>query len=134
MSSSALKRARAAGRSLGDAFKAVCFLSMFPHAPMPSRSRFRIRCINRTGRRAVHQKIRFIGGLNADGSAWKLSQEMAVESIENGKCQLYLLVDRQPVPVIVAVSHHGHKYLKAQIDPGEPSSLLNLPECPFLTQ
>jgi hypothetical protein len=43
-------------------------------------------------------------------------------------------VDRQPVTVIVAVSHHGHKYLKAQTDPEEPSSLLNLPECPFLTQ
>jgi Protein of unknown function (DUF3892) len=78
--------------------------------------------------------IRFIDGLNADGSAWKLSQEMAVGSIENGKCQLYLLVDRQPVTVIVAVSRHGHKYLKAQIDPEEPNSLLNLPECPFLTQ
>jgi hypothetical protein len=101
---------------------------------MPSRSRFRIRCINRTGQNAVHQKIRFVGGLNADGSTWKLSQEMAVEPIENGKCQLYLLVDRQPVTVIVAVSHHGHKYLKALTDPDEPNSLLNLPECPFLTQ
>jgi len=60
---------------------------MLPDAPMPSRSRFRIRCVNRTDRSAVHQKIRFIGGLNADGSAWKLSQEMAVNSIESGKCQ-----------------------------------------------
>jgi len=107
---------------------------MFPDAPMPSRSRFRIRCVNRTGRSAVHQKIRFIGGLNADGSAWKLSQEMAVDSIENEKYQLYLLVGRQPVSVLVATAHHGHKYLKAETDPEEPSSLLNLPECPFLTQ
>jgi Protein of unknown function (DUF3892) len=80
------------------------------------------------------QKIRFIGGLNSDGSAWKLSQEMAVDSIENGKCQLYLVVGRQPVSVIVAASHHGHKYLKAETDPEEPTSLLNLPECPFLTR
>ena len=107
---------------------------MFPDAPMPSRSRFRIRCVNRTGRSAVHQKIRFIGGLNADGSAWKLSQEMAVDSIESGKCQLYLVVGRQAVPVLVATAHHGHKYLKAETDSEEPSSLLNLPECPFLTQ
>jgi hypothetical protein len=59
---------------------------------------------------------------------------MAVDSIENGKCQLYLVVDRQPVSVIVETSHHGHKYLKAETDPEEPSLLLNLPECPFLTQ
>ena len=107
---------------------------MFPDAPMQSRSRFRIRCVNRTGRSAVHQKIRFIGGLNADGSAWKLSQEIAVDSIESGKCQLYLLVGRQAVSVLVATAHRGHKYLKAETDPEEPNSLLNLPECPFLTQ
>jgi hypothetical protein len=107
---------------------------MLPDAPMPSRSRFRIRCVNRTGHSAVHQKIRFIGGLNSDGSAWKLSQEMAVDSIENGKCQLYLVVGRQPVSVIVAASRHGHKYLKAETDSEEPTSLFNLPECPFLTR
>jgi hypothetical protein len=59
---------------------------------------------------------------------------MAVDSIENEKCQLYLLVDRRPVAVVVAVSRQGHKYLKAETDPEEPNSLLNLPECPFLTQ
>ncbi len=109
-------------------------IQLFPDAPMPSRSRFRIRCVNRTGHSAVHQKIRFIGGLNADGSAWKLSQEIAVDSIESGKCQLYLLVGRQAVSVLVATAHRGHKYLKAETDPAEPNSLLNLPECPFLTQ
>ena len=80
------------------------------------------------------RKSDFIGGLNADGSAWKLSQEMAVDSIESGKCQLYLVAGRQAVPVLVATAHRGHKYLKAETDPEEPSSLLNLPECPFLTQ
>ena len=101
---------------------------------MPSRPRFRIKCVNRTGYSAVHQKIRFIGGLNADGSAWKLSQEKAVDSIGNGKFRLYLVVDRRPVSLIVATLNHGHKYLKAETDPEEPNSLLNLPECPFLTQ
>lgn len=102
--------------------------------PMPSTSRFRIRCVNRTGRSAVHQKIRFIGGLNSDGSAWKLSQEVAVDSIQKGKCQFYLLADHQRVLVLVATSRDGHEYLKAETDPEGPSSLLNLPECPFLTQ
>jgi Protein of unknown function (DUF3892) len=105
---------------------------MLPMRPMPSRSRFRIRCVNRTGHSAVHQKIRFIGGLNSDGSAWKLSQEMAVDSMENEKCQLYLVVGRQPVLVIVAASHHGHKYLKAETDPEEPTSLAQFTRVSFL--
>jgi hypothetical protein len=58
---------------------------------MPSRPRFRIKCVNRTGYSAVHQKIRFIGGLNADGSAWKLSQEKAVDS-SKGDCQWFDLL------------------------------------------
>src|SRR5260221_9518691 len=101
---------------------------------MPSRSRFRIRCVNRTGHSAVDQKLRFVGGLNSDGSNWKLSQEMAVDSIENGKCQLYLLVERRPVAVGVAGSHHGHQYLKTANDPEEPHSLLHFPGRPFFTQ
>jgi hypothetical protein len=82
----------------------------------------------------VHQKIQFIGGLNSDGSAWKLSQEIAVAWVENEKRRLYLVVDRQNVSIIVASSHDGHKYLKAETDLEEPSLLLRLPECPFLTQ
>src|ERR1700675_3252039 len=57
------------------------FNRFFPARLMPSRPRFRIKCVNRTGYSAVHQKIRFIGGLNADDSAWKLSQEKAVRLI-----------------------------------------------------
>lgn len=101
---------------------------------MPSRFKVRIRCINRTGHSAVSQKIRFIGGLNEDGSAWKLSQKVAVDLIKNGKYRLYVVVNRKPVSVIVGTSPDGQNYLKAEIDAEEPSSLLNLPECPFLTQ
>ena len=105
------------------------FNRFFPVRLMPSRPRFRIKCVNRTGYSAVHQKSRFIGGLNSDGSAWKLSQEKAVDSIGNGTLQLYLVVDREPVSVIVATLNHGRKYLKAETDPEERSLLLNLPEC-----
>ena len=73
------------------------FNRFFPVRLMPSRPMFRIKCVNRTGYSAGHQKIRFIGGHNSDGSAWKLSQEKAVDSIGNGTLQLYLVVDRQPL-------------------------------------
>jgi hypothetical protein len=101
---------------------------------MPSRSKVRIRCINRTGHSAVFQKIRFIGGINEDGSTWKLSQQMAVDLIQSGEYQLYVVVNRKPLAVIVGTSADGQNYLKAEIDTEEPTSLLNSPECPFLTQ
>ena len=101
---------------------------------MPSRPKIRIRCINRTGHSAVFQKIRFVGGLNDDGSTWKLTQQMAVDMIQGGKYQLYVVLNRKRLSVIVATSPDGQNYLKAEIDAEEPISLLNLPECPFLTQ
>ena len=101
---------------------------------MASTPKIRIRCINRTGNNAVFHKIRFIGGINDDGSRWKLSQQMAVDLIQSGKYHLYVVVNRKPLSVIVGTSPDGLKYLKAEIDAEEQSSLLNLPECPFLTQ
>ena len=101
---------------------------------MPFRFKVRIRCINRTGHSAVFQKIRFVGGLNGDGSTWKLSHQLAVDLIQSGKYRLYVVVNRKPVSVIVGTSPDGQNYLKAEIDAEQPNSLLNLPECPFLTQ
>ncbi len=42
----------------------------------------RITCINKTDRYNPHERIRYVGGVNPDGSRWKLSQEQAIEAIE----------------------------------------------------
>ncbi|HTV59603.1 MAG TPA: DUF3892 domain-containing protein [Verrucomicrobiae bacterium] len=87
-------------------------------------------CINKTDRFSSHERIRAIGGRNADGSRWKLSEGQAIEAIKQGRYSFY--VDR-PMGhlawVVVARSAEGHEYLKTQNDGEQPDNLLSLPEC-----
>jgi hypothetical protein len=91
--------------------------------------RVRIACINKTPRQDPHLRIANVGGLNGDGSRWKMSESEGINAIENGTYSFYVSVDGQAVNVIVA-SHEGHKYLKTEADGLHPNNLLSLPECP----
>ena len=92
-------------------------------------SRIRIQCINKTDRYNAYERIRNIGGINDDGSRWKLPLNDAINYIENGTYSFYVSQGGATVDVIVA-SNNGYKYLKTRNDDLQPNNLLSLPECP----
>ncbi len=93
-------------------------------------TRHQIQCINKTPRQDPHDRIQFVGGVNNDGTRWKLSQPDAITSIESKKFAFFVRAGGREADVIVAVSRFGHKYLKTVADGEQPDNLLSLPECP----
>lgn len=92
-------------------------------------ARHEVKCINKTDRPNPHERIRAIGGVNADGTNWKLDQQEAVKGIEDGMWSFYVGVRGQIVNVIVGTSQYGNKYLKTEADGEQPNNLLSLYEC-----
>jgi hypothetical protein len=86
-------------------------------------------CINKTDRQSAYDRIRNIGGVNANGTGWKLSVPDAIAGIKAGTWKFYTHVQGKAVWVIIA-SKEGREYLKTENDGEQPNNLLSLPECP----
>lgn len=86
-----------------------------------------IQCINKTDRYSAHDRISHVGG--GSPSRWKLTQQQAIDAIEDGTWKFYVSVNGSTVWVVVSVSAAGNKYLKTQNDGEQPNNLLSLPEC-----
>lgn len=91
--------------------------------------RARIRCINKTDRMNPHERIKNVGGQNADGGRWKQSVDQTVREIESREWEFFVTEGGRTVDVIVA-THNGNKYIKTTADGIQPDNLLSLPECP----
>lgn len=90
-----------------------------------------IKCINKSDRTDIHERITNIGGINYDGTRWKLSQMEAISGIESGKWNFYVNKPSGKVNVIVSTSAAGNKYLKTEADDSQTNNLLSLPDCPL---
>ena len=90
--------------------------------------RYLIRCVTRSDRLNHDRRIRIIGGVNPDGAHWQISEAEAIAAIEAGRWSFYVDAEGRELPVIVAVSKYGSKYLKCGHDPQQPESLLALPD------
>ena len=88
-----------------------------------------ISCINKTDHQSPHERIRKVGGVNADGTRWGLPLNDAIAGVEGYKWAFWTKGGGAVVDVIVA-THNGHKYLKTTADGIYPNNLLALQECP----
>lgn len=90
-----------------------------------------IRCINKSDRTNIHERIMNIGGINGDKGRWKISQSEAILAIESDKWNFYVGQESNRVNVVIAISSAGYKYLKTANDNTTSNNLLSLPECPL---
>ncbi len=89
----------------------------------------RITCIKKAPRNDPHHHITHIGGSNANGTPWGLSETEAIIGIKNGTYSFYVSVNNVTANVVIAISPYGHEYLKTVADGYPPNNLLSLPEC-----
>ncbi len=96
--------------------------------------RVQISCINRTTRTDPHERISHVGGVNADGTRWKMTLDAAIAAIKADKYSFYTTYKdaygtEHTVDVVIA-THNGHEYLKTTADGLHPNNLLALQDCP----
>lgn len=92
-------------------------------------SRHEVKCVNKSDRTNPHERITHIGGMNADGTNWKIKQLEAIQGIESGQLEFYVNRGGRTAKVVVSTSRYGYKYIKTESDGEMPDNLLSLYEC-----
>jgi Protein of unknown function (DUF3892) len=90
----------------------------------------RIRCVNRTDRTSADDRIHHVGGINADGSQWKLSEDEAIAAIKDGRWMFWATCNGRKVRVAIAKDGQSREFLRTEMGELQPDHRLALPECP----
>ena len=90
----------------------------------------RIHCINKTDRTSADDRIHHVGGINADGSRWKMSEDEAIAAIKDGRWTFWTTCNGRNARVVIAKHGQSREFLKTEMDADQPDTLLALPECP----
>jgi len=89
-----------------------------------------VSCIQKRGSHYdPHERISSIGGINSDGTRWKLPENDAIKAIEGNRYRFQIKINNKNTLIVIA-THNGRKYLKAETDGYSPDNLLSFPECP----
>ena len=99
------------------------------HGDLAVTARYRICCVTRSALLNHDRRIRGIGGVNPDGAHWQISEAQAIAAIEEGRWSFFVEREGRDLPVVIAVSKYGLKYIKAAEDALHPDGLLALPDC-----
>lgn len=86
-----------------------------------------ILCVDRSKQIEPHERIVRIGGENADGSTWRITQDEAVAGIQNRRWRFWAHVAGESVWAFAARWPWGQLYL--EVEAARPLLLLTLPPC-----
>ncbi len=86
-----------------------------------------ILCVDRSTQIEPYERIVRIGGINADGSTWRITQDEAVAGMQGRRWRFWAHVGGESVWALVARWPWGQRYL--EVEAVRPLMLLSLPPC-----
>jgi hypothetical protein len=90
---------------------------------------FEVTCVTKNEQAQPTERVTHIGGINGRGRGWRLTRAEAIEGIISGRWQFFVRVGEAKTTLVVGMSAMGARYLKTELDDGDPRTLLQLPEC-----